>query len=296
MFLALKLVPRAPGERSVGNQSTDVPSAGSSSPIGFCQGGFLYDQFNNAATEPPIGIGSQKFETAMAAFDDQAADDFVLAHGFGAIAITGVRVMGDYSAGGGPASSFNVYFYQNGAGNLPGAQIAAFMNLPYTGTPPDFVICLPNPFGIAPGTYWVSVQARQDSNPNGQWFWRNRTIQANADAVWQNRGDGYGTGCTTWNRKSTCMTDQVSPDQVFGIVGFREGPIADTAPHAKTAPNTGTSPESVILFNHCRPFFENEPQLNRPHADGYRIATGSLQLLLLCRFFFDVLNDVADRL
>ncbi len=89
----------------------------------------------------------------------------------GAPYITGVRVMGEYSAGGGPASSFNIYFYQSGAGNLPGTLIAAFMNLSYVGTPPDFLICLPYPFGLGPGTYWVSVQARQDSNPNGQWFW-----------------------------------------------------------------------------------------------------------------------------
>src|SRR5204862_6029604 len=35
-------------------------------------------QYDNAATEPPLGIGSQQFEPAMTAFDDQAADDFVL--------------------------------------------------------------------------------------------------------------------------------------------------------------------------------------------------------------------------
>src|SRR5215475_14737995 len=35
-------------------------------------------QYDNAATEPPLGIGSQQFEPAMAAFDDQAADDFVV--------------------------------------------------------------------------------------------------------------------------------------------------------------------------------------------------------------------------
>jgi hypothetical protein len=69
--------------------------------------------------------------------------------------------MGEYSDGGGPASSFNVYFYGDG-GNRPGALVAAFLNLAYTGTPPDFTITLPSPFGIGPGTFWVSVQARQD--------------------------------------------------------------------------------------------------------------------------------------
>jgi hypothetical protein len=186
----------------------------------------LWNQYDNPATKPPLGIGSQKFEPAMATFDDQAADDFVLnappppmfAY------ITGVRVMGQYSEGGGPASSFNVYIYSNGAGNLPGGLIASFLNRPYTSTPPDFTIDLGTFFNLPSGTYWVSVQARQDFNPNGQWFWHNRTLQSNSGAAWQNPGDGYGTGCTNWNRKNVCMPKQVWPDQVFQILGFIEGP------------------------------------------------------------------------
>lgn len=248
LFLALQLVPRAPAQRSAGNQST-VGSAIQSAvvsngpncaartlPLAGCDGGPFWDQYNNPATEPPVGIGSQKFEPAMAGFDDQAADDFVLTSGYGAMYMTGVRVMGEYSAGGGPASSFNIYFYQNGAGNLPGTLIAAFISLPYVGTPPDFLICLPYPFSMSPGTYWVSVQARQDSNPNGQWFWHNRTVQSNSGAAWQNPGNGYVTGCTTWNRKNACMAGQVWPDQVFQILGFREGPTPSPKPRPTPRP------------------------------------------------------------
>jgi len=242
MVLTLQVIPHAPAQRNVRNQSTvgsaiqlPIVSSDTNSPAGAlpttnCQGGFFWDQYNNPATEPPVGIGSQKFESAMSAFDNQAADDFVIGGGWGAPYITGVRVMGEYSAGGGPASSFNIYFYQNGAGNFPGTLIAAFMNLPYVETPPDFLICLPYPFSLNPGTYWVSVQAVQDFNPNRQWFWHNRTGQSNAGAVWQNPGDGYGTGCITWNRKSACMADQVWPDQVFQILGFREGPTPSPKP------------------------------------------------------------------
>jgi hypothetical protein len=174
-------------------------------------------QYDNAATEPPLGIGSQQFEPAMAAFDDQVADDFVVdllpLHVF---YITQVRVMGEYSQGGGPASSFNVYFYRDAPGHLPGELIFALLNQPYTGTPPDFTINLTSGL-FDPGTYWISVQAVQNFNPNGQWFWHNRTIQSNSGAAWQNPGDGYGTGCVTWNRKNACMPDQVSPDQVFSL-------------------------------------------------------------------------------
>ncbi|HEX4696272.1 MAG TPA: hypothetical protein VH254_01230 [Candidatus Udaeobacter sp.] len=257
LFVALRAVPRAPAQASAESENTlgsdlqlpsvpsDTTNATRASPAASCQGP-LYDQYNNPATEPPIAIGSQKFEAAMAAFDSEAADDFVLPSGFGAIAITGVRVMGEYSAGGGPASSFNVYFYENGAGNLPGSLIHAFMNLPYTGTPPDFVICLPT-FGIAHGTYWISVQANQDSNPNGQWFWHNRTIQTNAGAAWQNPGGGYGTGCVTWNRKSACMADQVWPDQVFQIFGVREGPPPTPVPRPTPRPRPTPAPRLTVI-------------------------------------------------
>jgi len=253
LFLALQLVPRAPAERSAGIQSTvgsalqvpavsrDTNRAAGALPVANCQGGFFWDQYDNPARQPPVGIGSQNFEPAMAAFDNQAADDFVIGGGL-AHYITGVRVMGEYSAGGGPASSFNIYFYQNGPGNLPSTQIAVFQNLPYTGTPPDFVICLPSPFGIGPGTYWVSVQARQDFNPNGQWFWHNRTVQSNAGAAWQNRGDGYGTGCITWNRKNACMPDQVWPDQVFQILGFTEEPTPSPKPRPTPRPRPTAAP------------------------------------------------------
>jgi len=47
-------------------------------PTLYCQGGGFWDQYNHPATEPPLGIESQKFESAMSAFDNQAADDFVI--------------------------------------------------------------------------------------------------------------------------------------------------------------------------------------------------------------------------
>jgi hypothetical protein len=227
------------GQRIAAADTTQLPAISSDSDQAagalptpeFPTGGAIWNQYDNAATEPPINIGSQKFELAMAAFDDQAADDFVITAPpppfF--LYITGVRVMGEYSEGGGPASSFNVYFYTNGADNLPGTQIAAFPNWSYSGTPPDFVIRW-TPFSLPSGTYWVSVQAQQDLNSNGQWFWHNRTVQLNAGAAWQNPGDGYGTSCITWNRKNACMPDQVWPDQVFQILGFAEGPTPTATP------------------------------------------------------------------
>jgi hypothetical protein len=230
-------MPFALAQRDRSANTAHVPATSSHSGPGTG----LWDQYNNPATEPPINIGSQDFEPALDASDDQAADDFVFTYPFNNC-ITAVRVMGEYSEGGGPASSFNVYLYDNGPSNLPGTLIGAFFNLPYTGTPPDFTITLLNPFCLGPGTYWISVQARQDFNPNGQWFWHNRTVQSNASAAWQNPNDGYGTGCITWNRKNACMPEQVSPDQVFQILAFAEGPPPTPRPRPSPRPHPSSAP------------------------------------------------------
>src|SRR6266478_6196263 len=165
LLIGICLIPFALAQRTTAKQSTvgstmQLPITSSDSdrdasalptaefPTGF----ILWDQYNNPATEPPVNIGSQEFETAMAAFNDQAADDFVLPtppfdiNTF----ITRVRVMGEYAEGGGPASAFNVYIYANAAGHLPGTLIAAFLNRPYSGTLPDFTIDLPSPLLITP--------------------------------------------------------------------------------------------------------------------------------------------------
>ena len=64
------------------------------------------------------------------------------------------------------------------------------------------------------GTYWISVQAVQNFNPNGQWFWHNRPFNR-TPVLQQNPGDGYGTGPLSLEPKEPCMPDQVWPDQVF---------------------------------------------------------------------------------
>lgn len=153
VYLLLLLVcvnPFALGQRIIGERSTSEntaqlsPISSHNGPVAialpiptFPTGFILWDQYNNPATEPPVNIGSQEFEPAMAVFNDQAADDFVLPTPPFEINtfITRVRVMGEYSEGGGPASSFNVYIYANAAGHLPGTLIAAFLNRPYSGTP-----------------------------------------------------------------------------------------------------------------------------------------------------------------
>jgi hypothetical protein len=93
LFLAVSLFHFSFGQRSTANRVTSantrqLPSMSSDSDVStashapampeFPTGIVLWDQYNNPATKPPLGIGSQEFEPAVAAFNDQAADDFVL--------------------------------------------------------------------------------------------------------------------------------------------------------------------------------------------------------------------------
>jgi hypothetical protein len=88
-------MPRARAQRNARNQDTvgnaiqlpvvsiDIYSDAGTLPVSYCQGGGFWDQYNSPATEPPVGIGSQNFESTMSAFDNLAADDFVIGSGWG---------------------------------------------------------------------------------------------------------------------------------------------------------------------------------------------------------------------
>ena len=187
----------------------------------------LHDQYDNATTEEPVEIISQDAETAFDFFDSQAADDFIVPAGE-TWEISEVDVLGRYD-GPGPAESFHVFFYDNGAGNLPGNLIESRLGNPYTGDS-DFVITLTSPVILSEGHYWISVQSRQDIQTNGFWLWHNRDVQSHVSAAWQNPGGGFPTGnCLIWFRKVACLNlGQAAPDQVFRLVGTAQGTPAPT--------------------------------------------------------------------
>jgi len=173
----------------------------------------LYDQNNNASGS---GTSSQNFEASFDPFDNQTADDFVVPAG--GWAIDNVTVTGSFSAAG-PVASVHVTFYAN-SGTLPGAAVAGcdYPAVIPTGAP-SFSLALAPPCALAPGTYWVSVQANMDFGVGGQWYWTNRTLGAGSPAAWQNPGGGFGAGCLTWGVRSTCVVGDTSPDQMFSLSG-----------------------------------------------------------------------------
>ncbi len=197
-------------------------------------GAVLYDQYDNFATKEPVNIPSQDAETALDFFDSQAADDFIVPAGQ-TWHITEVDVLGEYDSTG-PAASFHVFFYENGAGDLPGMLVASRLENPYTGSN-DFLITLTQPVTLSEGHYWVSVQARQDIITSRFWLWHDRTVQSNSGAAWQNPGNGFGTGCVVWVRKTACASlGKTAPDQVFRLIGTGGGGTPTPTPTATQTP------------------------------------------------------------
>lgn len=214
--------------------SSGYRSASAAAPTGL---DVLYDQYDN---DTGIGLVSQDFETANDGFDNQGADDFVVPVG-ATWSVTQVDVAGAYFNGTGPADSFNVYFYAD-AGGLPGALVTSQTALAYTNDA-SAAIALATPVILTAGTYWVSVQARLDFTPNGEWGWEARSVQSNGPAAWQNPADGFGTGCATWGDLQTCLGN--GPDFVFRLHGSMGSPSACSSPSdipwVSVTPTSGTT-------------------------------------------------------
>jgi VCBS repeat protein len=194
------------------SRATGIPKA-PILPVPKFPAAVLYDQLNNPGT---LSTSSQDFEAAYNTSDDFTADDFVVPGGQ-TWNITEVDAQGVYASSGGPAVSFNVFFYQNNGG-LPGTSVYTATGQSYVNNSGVFQITLNTPAVLTSGTYWVSVQARMDFSPNGQWYWTDRTVQTNSPATWQNPGGGFGF-CPAWAVRTGCVGDASAPDQMFRLIG-----------------------------------------------------------------------------
>jgi hypothetical protein len=170
--------------------------------------------FSNLAVQSEVGIVSQDFGPGEHAFDSQGADDFTLSR---RCRVSGVGI--DGLVYNGVANSFTVTFYRDRAG-VPGKVVSTATSATLGPCPPhvvcDTAITLPSPVVLRTGGNWVSVQANLDFG-EGEFVWMTRTTQAGAPAVWQNPGDGWGTGCTTWTNMQSCWAS-LSPGPDFEFV------------------------------------------------------------------------------
>jgi hypothetical protein len=169
--------------------------------------GTIYSQ---NGTDSGIGIVSQNFESSFDIYDARAADDFKVKKA----TASEVDVRGVYFNGAGPARDENVTFYKNKKGK-PGAIIAD-----YTAAGTDSA----GSFNIKvkktklKGTVWVSVQANLDFSVGGEWGWENQTTVVGTAAVWENPGDGFATGCTSYTTETSCIADGQG-DHMFTVKG-----------------------------------------------------------------------------
>lgn len=174
----------------------------------------LYSQNDS---DSGVGIVSQNFEASLDIYDAQGADDFTVPAGF-KWGVQAVIVTGVYFNGPGPAVSETVSFYKN-SGGLPGALISS-QTVTGSDTGGSFRIRLPATVKLRAGTYWVSVQVNMDFTPNGEWGWETRSVMSGNGAAWQNPGDGFATGCTSWANMETCIGPLgEGPDFMFALYG-----------------------------------------------------------------------------
>jgi hypothetical protein len=175
--------------------------------------GTIYGQRDN---DNGIGIVSQNFEASFDAYDSQGADDLKIKNKG---VVKEVDVDGVYFNGAGPANSVHVTFYKNSASG-PGAVVkdvpsATYTDVTGTGT---FKIKVPKTV-LKKGHYWVSVYVNMDFGTGGEWGWNTNNTVRLRPSMWQNPGNGFSTGCTTWGVTTTCIPAGEGGDFSFALIG-----------------------------------------------------------------------------
>jgi hypothetical protein len=189
---------------------------------------------------------SQDYEPALDSHDAQGADDFFITSG-NTWVVSQVQVDGVYYDGSGPADSANVYFYRDNGG-VPGTAVFTQTNIAYTPGPNagNLIVPLNPPAVLGAGSYWLSVQANQDSSTAGRWGWRNRRFSgAQYGAAWRNPGLGQGVGCAGWSNRATCLNTSSDPDQIFIISGVVNSPTPAT-PRPTGTPSPTPTPTTCL--------------------------------------------------
>ena len=161
-------------------------------------------------------VNSQNYTSGVTADNDQAADDFVVPSGK-TWKVTEVDVT--CCCSGTSSITENVTFYKDHNG-APGKLVrnGSFTNLSGTGNP-SFAISLGTGVKLKAGHYWVSVVVNCNSGDGCGWGWGVRTTIANDPALWQNPGNGRGTGCTTWTTLEACFGNAYAGDFMFELQG-----------------------------------------------------------------------------
>jgi len=174
----------------------------------------LYDQ---TGMDSGIGLVSQNFEDDFDIYDDVIADDFVVPDDK-RWKLREIEITGTYFDGIGPAASLNIAIHRN-RNSLPGRMVAAYDGIEtYGDQQGTFSVRLPKGLTLKSGRYWISVQATMDFIESGEWGWETASIATGIPAVFQNPGDGFATGCTSWAPVATCLP-YGEGDMLFALRG-----------------------------------------------------------------------------
>jgi YVTN family beta-propeller protein len=193
----------------------------------------LWDQTSGAVADQ--ATNSQNYEPIYSGFDDQAADDFQVtvsspATGWQLTEIVAKGAYGNFVPAG-PATSFNVFIYNDDpSSHLPTTLAFSQQNIPQIADDATGDVTVPLSPGatLAPGRYWLSVQANQSFGTNGAWYWDDRGPQNLSPAMWEQPADRSGLGCTTWAIRYQCLTlsSSTKTDQAFALTGGYVFPTA----------------------------------------------------------------------
>jgi hypothetical protein len=213
--LAVTLLAAAPSVAG-GHTSPLSPPAGAAGRLAPAHIAGKGSCFSNLVEESQVGIVSQDFGAGQNPSDAQGADDFALPRRC-RVSTVGI----DNRVYNGVADSYNVTFYRD-KGGLPG-KVVSTSTSNQAGPCPARVVCdtaitLPSAVTLRKGVGWVSVQANLGFG-SGEAVWLTGLTQKGGPAVWENPGDGWGTGCTTWDDLQSCWGDSnPGPDFEFVLL------------------------------------------------------------------------------
>lgn len=170
--------------------------------------------FANVDGDSGVGIVSQNFEAAFDIYDNSGAADFTLDT---KCKLKQVTAYGVYFNGFGPATSETVTIYKNKKGK-PG-KVKTSQTVTGSDAAGTFTIKLKKK-KLKPGKYFVGVVANLDFSVGGEWGWETTINKSGNGDMWQNPGDGFATGCTSWGDMVSCLGAQgQGPDFMVQLDG-----------------------------------------------------------------------------
>ncbi|MCK9203314.1 MAG: carboxypeptidase regulatory-like domain-containing protein, partial [Bacteroidales bacterium] len=179
--------------------------------------------YNQTGDPSGTASASQTFPD-MPTYSCAAADDFVVPAGE-TWNVSHVFVNGIYYNGGYDVPAVDVVFYTDASG-APGTAVATYSAIAAIADETGNVnVFLPTPATLTAGTYWMSFAANMAYGTYYQWMWsrENAPIILN-EFEWQNPGDGFGTGYTTWTPASTVWPDAEDYNLGFALSDSTQAP------------------------------------------------------------------------